>query len=275
MEPSNEPSNDRGRRATPSPAWLVRVVLLLAAGAAVVAGFGLARPRQAAPFACPMHAEIRAAQPGTCPVCGMALERGAARAGAEAAAPPLAATAVDLITVRSRVFSREVRGPARVDAPDGRPEVVALLHADDLDPARTEEDGVFTPADGTSSVPIEAVDAVPIVADDATSWVRFRPRLPLPVNATGWVSWPARPRATLVVPDTAVVRDADGPYVLVAAEGAPLGLEKRSIKIGKAFQSLGVVVSGLAPGERVLADGAFSWDAERRLRAAGPTAHAP
>jgi multidrug efflux pump subunit AcrA (membrane-fusion protein) len=252
-------------------------VVLLAAAAAVVAGFVVARPRPAVPFECPMHAEVRSPGPGVCPVCGMALER-AAHAPPTAAAPEtrVAVTPGELVTVRSRVFSREVRAPARVD--EGGAAIVALLHADDLTPARTEEGGVFTPADGAAPpVSIEAVDAPPAAADDTTSWARFHVRSNAPAFAAGtagWVSWPARPRATLVLPDTAIIRDAEGPYVLVADPGAPLGFERRAVKVGKTFQSLGVVVSGLSPGERVVADGAFSWDAERRLRA-GPTAHAP
>jgi hypothetical protein len=258
------------REGSPRTAWLARVALLLAAVAAVAGAFGLARPRHVDPYACPMHAEVRAAAPGACPVCGMALER--VKPSAAGAAPAAFAVArPDLVTVRPRVFSREVRAPARAAA-DGR-EIVALLHGDDLEPARAEEGGVFTPAEGAAvaSVPILPVDAPPIAADDATSWARFRPAKAVPAGAVGWVSWPARPRAALALPDTAVIRDADGPYVLVASPDAPLGLEKRAVRVGKAFQSLAVVTSGLSPGERVVADGAFTWDVERRLRAA----HAP
>jgi hypothetical protein len=214
-----------------------------------------------------MHAEVKAAAPGACPVCGMALERLTAAAGVAAPAA-FAVGRPDLVVVRSRVFSRELRAPARVEA--GGREIAALLDADDLDPARTEEGGVFTAADGTA-VPVVALDAPAVAADDATSWVRFRPTAEVPPGAIGRVSWPARPRAALALPDTAIIRDAGGPYVLVAAEGAPMGVEKRAVRVGKAFQSLAVVVSGLAPGERVVADGAFTWDAERRLHAA----HAP
>jgi hypothetical protein len=262
------------RSAAPSrsaaTAWAARVALLLVAVTAAVAGFRLSRPAPVASFACPMHAEVRSAAPGACPVCGMALEAAPAlHAEHGPAAPAFAVTASDLVTVRSRVFSREVRGPARVEA---NGEIVVLLHADDLEPARTEEGGVFTAADGTvAAAALEAVDAPPATEDDATSWVRFRSRAGTPAPApgtVGWVAWPARPRATLVLPDTAIIRDAEGPYVLVAADGHPLGVERRAVEVGKTFQALGVVVSGLAPGERVVADGAFSWDAERRLRAA-------
>jgi hypothetical protein len=252
--------------SAPRTAWLARVALLVAALAAVAAAFGLARPRHVDPYACPMHAEVKAAAPGACPVCGMALERVKTAVTGSPAAFVVAKP--DLVTVRPRVFSREVRAPARVDA-DGR-EVVALVSADDLEPARTEEGGVFTAADG-STAPIEAVDAPPVAADDVTSWVRFRGAKAIPAGAVGWVTWPARPRPALALPDTAIIRDAEGPYVLVAAAGAPLGVEKRAVRVGKAFHALAVVVSGLAPGERVVADGAFTWDAERRLHAA----HAP
>lgn len=261
MEPST------GDSRAPRTAWLARVALLLAAVAAVAAAFGLARPRHVDPYACPMHAEVRAVAPGACPVCGMALER--VKAAADVAAP--AAFVVgrpDLVVVRPRVFSRELRAPARAEG-DGR-EIAALLDADDLDAARTEEGGVFTAADGTA-VPIAALEAPVVAADDATTWVRFRAATAVPPGAIGRVSWPARPRAALALPDTAIIRDAEGPYVLVAAEGAPMGVEKRKVRVGKGFQSLAVVVSGLAPGERVVADGAFTWDAERRLH----TAHAP
>lgn len=270
MEPSTgqaSAASGAPRAGSPWTAWLARVALLLAAVAAVAGAFGLARPRHADPYACPMHGEVRAAAPGACPVCGMALERVKAPAAVGDAAEPAAFTLApsDLVTVRPRVFAREVRAPARAEVA-GR-ELVALVNADDLQPARTEEGGVFTAADG-ATFPIAAVDAPPVAGDDATSWVRFRAATPLPAGAVGWVSWPARPRPTLALPDTAIIRDAEGPYVLVAAAGAPLGVEKRPIRVGKAFQALAVVVSGLAPGERVVADGAFTWDAERRLHAA-------
>jgi membrane fusion protein, copper/silver efflux system len=94
-------------------------------------------------FYCPMHPEIRAAAPGTCPICFMNLEpipedrgRGATHdhashdAGlpepAEESLAPVMLTlerrhAIGLTTVRaiSRELSRELRLPAVVEAPDG------------------------------------------------------------------------------------------------------------------------------------------------------------
>ena len=69
-----------------------RVGLVLAALGAVVLAFALALRQDEAEgtpgFVCPMHAQVRARGPGTCPVCGMALVRAGGGGASTTDEPP-------------------------------------------------------------------------------------------------------------------------------------------------------------------------------------------
>jgi hypothetical protein len=265
------------QRRFPAAVVVGRLVLLLAAGAAVIAGLMMAhRPDGAAPtgtgYACPMHPEVTAAEPGSCSICGMVLER---RAGPPAVAALPATGEASLFlrsgtgTVQSRTFSTEVRAPAWVE-PDGA--VTALLYADELAGLATGAAGSFaaSPAPG-SPVAIRRAAAPPERWDQSTSRVRFELAGPAPAlapGASGWVTMPARTQDELVVPLDAVLEGPRGPYVLVAsADGRSFA--RRRVEIGRVAFGQAVVVSGLAPGERVAGQSAFFLDAGLRL-GAGP-----
>jgi hypothetical protein len=95
-------------------------------------------------------------------------------------------------------------------------------------------------------------------------------------NGVGLLEIEARPREVLVVPASAVLYAADGPYVLAAAEGAE-GYTKRAVAIGRILDSsyaagisgdnvgATVILSGLREGEHVVVSDTFFIDAERRL----------
>jgi cobalt-zinc-cadmium efflux system membrane fusion protein len=80
----------------------------------------------------------------------------------------------------------------------------------------------------------------------------------------GWVVLTARQHRSLVVPDGAVIQSAAGPYVLVASPDNRT-FSKQPVEIGKDFNGLGAVISGLGGGERMAVESAFFLDAERRL----------
>jgi hypothetical protein len=131
----------------------------------------------------------------------------------------------------------------------------------------------------------------PSAVDSSTVKVRFRldpdagavapPRGPRDV---GSLQIPLRPRELLVVPSSAVLYSAEGPYVLAAPRGDDT-FTKRRVAIGRILDSgyvggrageVGaiVILSGLGEGEAVIAANTFFLDAERRLRAARGTAEA-
>jgi multidrug efflux pump subunit AcrA (membrane-fusion protein) len=75
----------------------------------------------------------------------------------------------------------------------------------------------------------------------------------------------ARRLEVLVIPSSAILEAAEGPYVLVAATNGRT-LTKRPIEIGRVLGGSAVVLSGLRLQERILVRSAFFVDAERRLR---------
>src|SRR5689334_1739037 len=106
---------------TGSPARAARLVVAARLSLALLAGwaawFALVRvdpgPRResatSARYVCPMHPSIVSAQPGECPICGMALQSGTAPR-AQAEPPPRLTGAVD--RARRRVLSYDVAAPA-------------------------------------------------------------------------------------------------------------------------------------------------------------------
>jgi hypothetical protein len=269
-----------------------RILLLVLASAAVATAalIALEGRRSAGPgieYVCPMHPEVRAAEPGPCPICRMALEPVARGPAANVHASELPGlvdtTAVDNVRKhkiiefsrkRSLLFdTRDLRAPASVDA-DGV--VTALYYDDQIAALAAGEKGTFSPADAPDvRFPVRRTADAPVPWDHSTSRVRFRleqdrrrrsPSRPAPGQA-GWLEVPRKPREVLTVPSSAVLQSPEGPYVLTPT--GPYSFAKRRIEIGETFLKHGfvVVLSGLRVHEPVVSRATFFLDAERRLGA--------
>jgi hypothetical protein len=256
------------------------LLLLLAAGAATLAVAIAVRERAGGEvsirYACPMHGQVRAATPGECPICRMALEpigRNADPSRREMAAMgDLAAVEnvrrhniVDFVRLRSPLFDgREMRAPASVSA-DGV--IEALFYRDQIEAIEVGESGHFTPsASPRENLPVRRTEDPATFWDRSTSLVRFRlDRAASPVGTVGWLELAPRPREMLTAPASAVVQSPEGPYVLAWVQG--FSFEKRPIQIGETFQRQGfaVVLSGLKVNDRVVSRATFFIDADRRL----------
>jgi hypothetical protein len=273
-----------------------RIALLVLAASAVAAGtilalHGPSGSHAAIRYACPMHPEVRAAEPGQCPICRMALEPAHRDPGA--ARPPGAmadTTAVDnvrkhrimdFVRKRSLLFdARDLRGPAWVED-DGA--VTALFYDDQVAALASDERGSFTLAQTPAlSFPMRRTGEAAVRWDGSTSRIRFRLDVagagtkPRP-GQVGWLEVPRKAREVLTVPASALLQSPDGPYVLLPAGGNEF--EKRPIQIGETFlkQGFAVVLSGLHAHDRVVARATFFIDADRRLgmRAANEDGKAP
>jgi hypothetical protein len=209
-----------------------------------------------------MHPDVTSATPGICPICRMDLEPVASGGDAPPAISRSTFQTYDF--VRRRGFAPDVRAPAWVDR-DGA--VMAILYRDELAAMTHSTRAIFSSVAAPSAsveVRIALESAEPW--DAATSRVRFEPvaadRAPAP-DGIGWVRLADR-REVHVVPSSAVLEGAEGPYVLVASPSGRT-LAKRPIEVGRVFGGMAVVLSGLRLQERVLVRGAFFLDAERRL----------
>lgn len=265
----------------------LRVLLLIAAAGAVVGAVTIAARGRAGDavvrYACPMHPEVRAAAPGECPVCRMALERigfvpGAVKPYLEAAGT-VDLRAIDNVKkhnvvdfVRRRALLpvlRELRAPAWIDR-DGT--IAAIFYADQIEAMAPDEPASFRPGDGAATaVAARRTTDAPVAWDRSTALVRFRAaRSPAPptAGAVGWLEVAPRPRQVLTVAASAVLQSPEGPYVL-AWSGHDYTFVKRPIEIGETFlkQGYAVVLSGLLPNDRVIARATFFVDADRRLGA--------
>jgi hypothetical protein len=271
-----------------SPPFVVglRVLLLCAAAAAVVVAVAVAAPRHggeaAIRYACPMHQEVRSANPGDCPICGMALERigfvpGAVKPYLEAAGT-VNLRAIDNVKKHNIVdfvkrhtllpVQSELRGPAWVDGPA---EVVTIFYNDQIQAMVPDEPGSFTAAEAPgAAVTVRRTGDAPVPWDRSTSLVRFRTEgaTRLADGRAGWVEVAPRSRQVLGVAASAVLQAPEGPYVL-AWSGQGYKFVKRPIEIGETFfkEGIAVVLSGLAPHDRVIARATFFVDADRRLGA--------
>jgi hypothetical protein len=265
-----------------------RLLLLLIAAAALVAGVVHARWHDQAAgaskqlYVCPMHPEVRSSAPGDCPICHMALVPIRASDHGESGVPgggPIVAIA------EARMVARQVRAAAWVDAAGHG---TALLYKDDLVGLEAEEPARFF-APQSPNMPLEAhvLTAEQAPVDSSTVNVSFRLDPPMTTAAdaagredVGSLQIDVRARRLLVVPTSAVLYAARGPYVL-AADDAAGGFSKRPVVVGRILDSgyvgaltgqqeggATVILSGLREGEKVVAGHAFFADVERRLREA-------
>jgi multidrug efflux pump subunit AcrA (membrane-fusion protein) len=255
------------------------------AGAAAAAAYAVARPAgrevraDADRYRCPMHPDVDSSAPATCPICGMALVLDVAVHGA---VPTTTAAPAPVVRVGRQSFSEAVRAPAWVDA-NGR--VAAMVYRDDLVGLGPDVPAVLYPA----SAPSRGVDLA-LTADPPTDWdgatvhVHFRvvaapatpetrdtpqpPDTALRPGEHGLVVIAARPHELQVVPASAVLQAAEGPYVL-ALDPVHRRLVPRMIQTGRTHHGFTAVLSGLSDGDSVVATGAFLVDIDAR-GASGP-----
>src|SRR5437868_12470242 len=216
-----------------------------------------------------MHPEVRAAEPGPCPICHMKLEavaRGPARSAEAAGLVDTTAVEnvrkhkiIEFSRKRALLFdTRDLRAPASVD-PDGA--VTALYYQDQIAALADGQEGTFSPAAAPAvHVTVRRASDAPARWDASTARVRFRPEARRPrlvAGQTGWLEVPRKPREVLTVPASAVLQSAEGPYVLTPT--GPYSLAKRRIEIGETFLKQGIVVvlSGLGVHEPVVSRAAF------------------
>jgi hypothetical protein len=271
---------------------VVRLLLVAVAAGAVVLALAASRrqgPSVARRYACPMHSEVTAAEPGDCPICGMALEEVDAPSGTALRRETTTAVA-EAIALRALRASAEATNllrfsvaPARRNALPGEvyaPAVVeddgviaAQLYRDELAALVPDEAAELVPAAAPAAPIAIRRDATPAVVargDDALARVEFRPApgtAALPPGQAGWVKLGYKIRAMLVVRSTAIVHAPDGHYVLVfsAQRGQ---LTRRRVEIGKEYAGMTAIVSGLRDKELVVMANTAALDAERRLQAA-------
>ena len=256
-----------------SPGRLIvigRILLLALAAAAVALSLAFGHGERIATlhrrYVCPMHPEVTSAEAGQCPICRMALEL---TDGIEPMTPSdLGARRSSFGAATLRTFNQEIRAAAWVEA-DGL--VLAVFYRDEIEALARAEDVSFWPAKNESSRRTVRLAPDPIVTwDRSTSLVPFRFD---PISSAlrrgqiGWVVLPARPRELLVVSSNAVIDSPEGPYVIGPASKDGRSLAKRPVELGRVFNGVAVVMSGLRVGEPVVVADTFFLDAERRLRA--------
>jgi multidrug efflux pump subunit AcrA (membrane-fusion protein) len=245
---------------------LVVAVVARRVGNGPAAAAASARPS----FVCPMHPEVTSSTPGDCPICRMRLEPAANVATAEPAALQLATVEKELraFDAVSRVkrfeTAQEMRFPAWAETQQLG---VALLYKDQAKLLVSGETGQFWPLTGPSAgIPVRFDGQAPEPWDESTVRVRFRAGAgeTLPPNGTGSVKFATRLRNDLVIREGAVLRSAEGPYVLTATNDRHT-LTKRRVEVGSIVYGYAAVVSGLQEDEWVVARHTFALDTARRL----------
>ncbi len=253
-----------------------RVALLLIVAAVTIAAFFIRKSDGTgalshAGYVCPMHPAVRSRAPGTCPICGMALEPWRVMSAEDTpTAPDSGAPRVldyEIITVRPRAIAREGRAPAWIESPGV---VVALLYEDEIAAASAADTLSFVPgAAPARSLAVHRTDRQPRAWDETTFRVEFRVEGDAMVaGRVGWLKLPGE-APPLVVPDGALVRAPEGPYVFVASADGH-AFSRRPVRVGRGFFGVSAIVAGLSAGERVVVSNAFFLDAEERLRAQPP-----
>ena len=283
------PTGGEGAAGRPSLIVGLRIFLLIAAASAVVIAVSIAASGRGGDttirYACPMHLDVRSANPGECPICRMALERigfvpGSVKPYLEAAGT-VDLRAIDNVKKHNVVdfvrrhallpVLREIRGPASVDE-DGT--IAAIFYNDQIEAMAPDEAASFrSSAPAAATVAARRTADAPVSRDRSTSLIRFRPARPLarrtPASVDiGWLEVAPRPRQVLGVAQSALLQSPEGPYVL-AWSGHGYTFVKRPIEIGETFLKQGfvVVLSGLQPNDRVIARATFFVDADRRMGA--------
>lgn len=70
-------------------------------------------------------------------------------------------------------------------------------------------------------------------------------------------------RELLVVPETAVVREANQDYVFIAESDTQF--QRVPVKLGRVIEKVRPVLEGVSVGQTIVIDGAFHLDNERKL----------
>jgi hypothetical protein len=275
----------------------VRVLLVVLAAGAVVTAVVVSRrdrPAVVRRYSCPMHSEVTASGPGDCPICGMALEdTGGASGGPMAVMPRAAPDSDDAVAdndtlgiatlrgstesikllrasvakARHNAFRGELHTPAISEA-DGT--VTAQLYRDELASLAPDELAELVPATAPDAPIRLRRDAIPPLIQGALARIRFHVEpgasASTPAGA-GWIKLANKVRAVLVVRSTAIINSPDGPYVLVfsADRGA---ITRRRVEIGKDYGGMTAIMSGLSDKDYVVMANTYSFDAERRQKAA-------
>lgn len=259
------PPLEPARRLRSRTWWLVATGrLIVFAGAAAAAVYAVAHPAgrevraEADRYRCPMHPDVDSSVPATCPICGMALVLDVAAHGA---VPTRTAAPAPVVRVGRQTFSEAVRAPAWVDA-NGL--VAAMVYRDDLVGLGPDVSATLYP----TTTPSRGVDVAltadpPTEWDSATAYVHFRADAPLAPGDHGVIVIAAHPRELQVVPASAVLQAAEGPYVL-ALDPAHRRLVPRMIQTGRTHHGFTAVLTGLADGDSVVSTGAFLVDVDAR-----------
>jgi hypothetical protein len=234
-------------------------------------------------YVCPMHPKVTSPGPGSCPICKMDLEP---EKPAPKAMPPARAheSAPSGFSVSDNAEMRHYEAVARVKhfpivlemrAPawmEDRQHGVALLHLDEIQVLRADEEGFFTPSlprqqDPPAGIKVKVIDKKTRKWDPATALVRFHvveaEAADLEPLMTGSIKFDGKTRNGPVIQASAVLRSPEGPYVLVVTNNRRT-LTKRPIEIGNVLFGYAALISGLDVGEEVAATHAFFLDAERR-----------
>jgi hypothetical protein len=270
----------------------IRVLLVVAALGAVVAGFTVAKRTSvssgASPgpstYVCPMHLEVVATAPIDCPICRMRLEPAKPRSPANTEGAGLEQRNTEQATgftlpkktefrrfdATSRVLVRPMSLEMRAAASAESDEVgTALYYRDESELLEPGEVGLFSPAtratpDDPRGIRVWVSDDRPLKWDERTTLVRFvAEKGALRPGETGSVKFPTRVRKGLAVRASAIVEAPDGPHVFVTSDDRRT-LTRRRVEVGNVIYDVAAILSGLRENEYVVSKFGFLLDVERR-----------